>query len=43
MQQGDRLTELNYNIISHLGYPNGDRVRFMEVTVEQSWIYSILQ
>ena len=31
----DRLTEVNYNEINHLGNSNGDRVRLIEVTVEQ--------
>ena len=29
----DRLIEVNYNKISHLGSPKGDRVRLIEVTV----------
>ena len=29
----DRSIEVNYNKISHLGSPKGDRVRLIEVTV----------
>ena len=34
MKQGDHLTEVNYNKISHMGNPNSDHVRLIEVTVE---------
>ena len=34
MKQGDRLTEVNYNKISHMGNLNSDHVRLIEVTVE---------